>query len=70
MRLATHFSGHKAACKILPALHYPGSTSKSWDQVVDAIEAYKEVVILKALTGAGLKGVVNLEGVMVEGGWT
>lgn len=70
VRLAEHVSGHKAACKILPALHYPGSKSRSWDETVDAVEAYKEVVLLKALSGARMKGIVGLEGVMVEGGWT
>ncbi|KAK8861502.1 hypothetical protein IAR55_002323 [Kwoniella newhampshirensis] len=69
VRLATHPNGHKAACKILPALHRePGRVS--WDHTVDAIEAHKEVVLLKALTGAGLGGIVGLEGVMEEGGWT
>ncbi|CAD6587454.1 MAG: hypothetical protein TREMPRED_004760 [Tremellales sp. Tagirdzhanova-0007] len=70
VRLATHSSGHKAACKILPALHYPGSPQRHWDDVADAIEAHKEVVLLKALSGAGIEGIVGLEGVMVEGGWT
>ena len=37
---------------------------------MDAIEAHKEVVLLKALSGVATKGVVGLEGVMVEGGWT
>ena len=70
VRLATHSTGHKAACKILPALHHASGRPVSWDDVIDAVEAHKEVVLLKALSGAGLKGIVGLEGVMVEGGWT
>jgi hypothetical protein len=37
---------------------------------MDAIEAHKEVVLLKALAGAGIKGIVGLEGVLESGGWT
>lgn len=37
---------------------------------MDAVEAHKEVVLLKALWGAGVHGVVELEGVIEEGGWT
>ncbi|KAK4687402.1 hypothetical protein P7C73_g2725, partial [Tremellales sp. Uapishka_1] len=67
VRLATHPNGHKAACKILPALPASGF---SYDQMIDAVEAHKEVVLLKALAGSGMAGVVGLEGVMEEGGWT
>ena len=70
VRLATHRNGHKAACKILPALHRPRSTPASWDEVIDAVEAHKELVLLKALSGSGIEGLVGLEGVVVEGGWT
>ncbi|WWD16589.1 hypothetical protein CI109_101017 [Kwoniella shandongensis] len=72
VRLATHPNGHQAACKILPALHRPRSSGKqvSWDETIDAVEAHKEVVLLKALCGVGLQGIVGLEGVMEEGGWT
>ncbi|EIW66820.1 hypothetical protein TREMEDRAFT_34698 [Tremella mesenterica DSM 1558] len=70
VRLATHSSGHKAACKILPALHRLRDRAVTWDETVDAIEAHKEVVLLKALWGAGLRGVVGLESVVQEGGWT
>ena len=70
VRQATHRTGHKAACKILPALHPPGGKMVTWDQTMDAIEAYKEVVLLKALAGAGIPGIVGLEGVIEEGGWT
>ena len=70
MRLATHLNGHKAACKILPALHRPLGLPATWDETVDAVEAHKEVVLLKALWGAGLEGIVGLEGVIQEGGWT
>ncbi|WWC60192.1 uncharacterized protein I303_102757 [Kwoniella dejecticola CBS 10117] len=70
VRLATHPNGHKAACKILPALHHVPGRHVSWDDTVDAIEAHKEVVLLKALSGAGVPGIVGLEGVIVEGGWT
>ncbi|TXT04259.1 hypothetical protein VHUM_04257 [Vanrija humicola] len=67
VRLATHIgTGHKAACKILPALPCP----RSWNQTLDAIEAHKEVVLLKAFTGAKIPGVVAIEGVMEEEGWT
>ncbi|WWC87776.1 uncharacterized protein L201_002668 [Kwoniella dendrophila CBS 6074] len=70
VRLATHPNGHKAACKILPALHHTSGREVSWDETVDAIEAHKEVVFLKAFSGAGVPGVVGLEGVIEEGGWT
>lgn len=70
VRLATHPNGHKAACKILPALHRPRKGRIPWDETMDAIEAYKEVVLLKALAGSGMKGIVGLEGVIEEGGWT
>ncbi|WVQ78722.1 hypothetical protein IAT38_000809 [Cryptococcus sp. DSM 104549] len=70
VRLATHPNGHQAACKILPALHNNSGIPVSRDQTIDAVEAHKEVVLLKALCGAGLEGVVGLEGVMEEGGWT
>ncbi|WVR03915.1 hypothetical protein IAU60_000914 [Kwoniella sp. DSM 27419] len=70
VRLATHSSGHKAACKILPALHQTPGQPATWDQTVDAIEAHKEVVLLKALSGAGVPGIVGLEGVIEQGGWT
>jgi hypothetical protein len=39
------------------------------DEVTDAIEAHKELVILKALNGAKIPGVVGLEGVLEEEGW-
>ncbi|WVW80038.1 hypothetical protein I302_102011 [Kwoniella bestiolae CBS 10118] len=70
VRLATHPNGHKAACKILPALHHIPGRPVSWDETIDAVEAHKEVVLLKALSGAGVPGIVGLEGVMEEGGWT
>ncbi|WVQ64808.1 uncharacterized protein L199_002977 [Kwoniella botswanensis] len=70
VRLATHPNGHKAACKILPALHHTPGREVSWDETIDAVEAHKEVVLLKALSGAGVPGIVGLEGVMEEGGWT
>jgi hypothetical protein len=70
VRLATHSNGHKAACKILPALHRSGDSPATWDEILDAVEAHKEVVLLKALAGAGLRGIVGLEGVIEEGGWT
>ncbi|OCF32299.1 CAMK/CAMKL protein kinase [Kwoniella heveanensis BCC8398] len=70
VRLATHTTGHRAACKILPALHHKPGLQVSWDQTVDAIEAHKEVVLLKALAGANVSGIVGLEGVIEQGGWT
>ncbi|WVF66994.1 hypothetical protein IAT40_001737 [Kwoniella sp. CBS 6097] len=70
VRLATHETGHQAACKILPALHHTPGQEVSWDQTVDAIEAHKEVVLLKALSGANVPGIVGLEGVIEQGGWT
>ncbi|KAL1409523.1 hypothetical protein Q8F55_003506 [Vanrija albida] len=67
VRLATHLgTGHQAACKILPALGSP----RSWNQTLDAVEAHKEVVLLKAFTGAKIPGVVSIEGVVEECGWT
>nr|ODO02471.1 CAMK/CAMKL protein kinase [Cryptococcus depauperatus CBS 7855] len=70
VRLATHRNGHQAACKILPALHRNQGTPVTWDETIDAVEAHKEVVLLKALCGAGLEGIAGLEGVIEEGGWT
>lgn len=71
VRLATHRNGHKAACKILPALHGLHRGRKiSTDERVDAEEAYKEVVLLKGVAGAGIKGIVGLEGVIEQDGWT
>ncbi|GFZ42689.1 hypothetical protein JCM24511_00406 [Saitozyma sp. JCM 24511] len=70
VREATHVTGRKAACKILPALHRDPFRAVTTDELVDAVEAHKEVVLLKALTGAGMKGVVGLEGVIESGGWT
>ena len=70
VRLATHVNGMQAACKILPALYRPRSHPATLDETIDAVEAHKEVVLLKAFAGAGIKGVVGLEGVVEEGGWT
>lgn len=70
VRLATHKNGHQAACKILPALHKDPGVPVTWDETIDAVEAHKEVVLLKALCGAGMEGVAGLEGVIEEGGWT
>ncbi|WVQ74572.1 hypothetical protein IAR50_004173 [Cryptococcus sp. DSM 104548] len=70
VRLATHKNGHQAACKILPALHGNGQRPVTWDETMDAVEAHKEVVLLKALCGAGIEGIAGLEGVMEEEGWT
>lgn len=70
VRRATHRdNGYEVACKILPALHVPG-VPVTWDKVLDATEAYKEIVLLKALAGAGIPGIVQLEGMMEEEGWT
>jgi len=70
VRLATHVSGRKAACKILPALHQDPTKPVTWDQTIDAVEAHKEVVLLKALSGIKFSGVVELEGVIERDGWT
>jgi len=70
VRLATHVSGRKAACKILPALHHDPTQPVTWDQTVDATEAHKEVVLLKALSGLKMPGVVELEGIVERDGWT
>ncbi|RSH94560.1 hypothetical protein EHS25_004364 [Saitozyma podzolica] len=48
VREATHVSGRKAACKILPALHRDPFRAVTTDELVDAVEAHKEVVLLKA----------------------
>jgi hypothetical protein len=40
-----------------------------FDKTMDAIEAYNEVVILKALNGAGMQGIVGLEGIIEDDGW-
>ncbi|BEJ05798.1 hypothetical protein CcaverHIS641_0303200 [Cutaneotrichosporon cavernicola] len=34
------------------------------------MEAYKEIVLLKAFAGAGIPGIVQLEGMLEEEGWT
>jgi len=70
VRLATHVNGRKAACKILPALHHDRAQPITWDQTVDATEAHKEVVLLKALSGLKMPGVVELEGIVEQDGWT
>ncbi|OWZ50964.1 CAMK/CAMKL protein kinase [Cryptococcus neoformans] len=70
VRLATHKNGHQAACKILPALHKDPEVPVTWDETIDAVEAHKEVVLLKALCGAGVEGIAGLEGMVEEGGWT
>ena len=72
VRLATSSTGHQAACKILPALRRPRKKNKEVtdDEIMDAVEAHKEVVLLKALWGARIPGIVGLEGVIEEGGWT
>jgi len=70
VRLATHITGRKAACKILPSLHHDPTQPVTWDQTVDATEAHKEVVLLKALSGLKMPGVVELEGVVERDGWT
>ncbi|ORY29521.1 kinase-like domain-containing protein [Naematelia encephala] len=70
VRLATHANGHQAACKILPALHRPRRRPLTTNELMDAVEAYKEVVILKGLAGSGTQGIVGLEGIMEENGWT
>ncbi len=62
-------TGDEFACKILPALHVPGVTV-TLDKTLDAMEAYKEIVLLKALAGASIPGIVQLEGMMEEEGWT
>ncbi|GMK56694.1 hypothetical protein CspeluHIS016_0305340 [Cutaneotrichosporon spelunceum] len=62
-------TGQLLACKILPALHVPGAPA-TWDKTIDAIEAHKEMVLLKAFAGAGIPGIVKLEGMLEEDGWT
>lgn len=69
VRLATHESGHIAACKILPALHGPTARKVSRDELMDAVEAHKELVFLKGLSGARVPGIVDLEGVISYQGW-
>lgn len=61
---------YQAACKILPALHKDPEVPVTWDETIDAVEAHKEVVLLKALCGAGVEGIAGLEGMVEEGGWT
>ncbi len=70
VRLASHPTGHKAACKILPALYHTEGRKVTMDEMRDAVEAHKELVLLKALAGGGVEGVAELEGVMAEEGWT
>jgi hypothetical protein len=70
VRLATHVTGRQAACKILPALHRDISEPVTWNQTVDAVEAHKEVVLLKAFTGVKMPGIVPLEGIVEQDGWT
>lgn len=71
VRFATHVqSREQVACKILPALHWDPNIAADWNATLDAVEAHKEVVILKAFAGAKVPGVVELVGVLEEGGWT
>lgn len=69
VREATHESGHQAACKILPALHRPTAREVTRDELIDSVEAHKELVMLKGLAGAGIPGIVGLEGVISHQGW-
>lgn len=58
------------ACKILPALHgQKKGISVTYDELIDAVEAHKELVLLKGLAGAGVPGIVGLEGVIPYKGW-
>lgn len=71
VRIATHVqTREQVACKILPALHWDPNIAADWNATLDAVEAHKEVVILKAFAGAKVPGVVELVGVLEEGGWT
>lgn len=69
VRLATHDTGYISACKILPSLHGPIPRKFSRDQRIDAVEAHKELVMLKGLAGANIPSIVGLEGVISCQGW-
>lgn len=53
--------------KILPALKYDEPMSK--DQMLDAIEASKEVIMLKIFGGLDMKGTVGLDLVKEDKDW-
>lgn len=70
--------------KILPALRHDTIMSSQWqpaarasddadyraeDMMLDALEAHKEVVILKMMGGLGVTGVVGLDMVREDGNW-
>lgn len=68
VRQATHrATGRKVAVKILPALDFDQVITK--DILLDAIEAQKEVILLKVMGAFGIKGVVGLDMVKQEGDW-
>lgn len=68
VRQATHrATGRKVAVKILPALDFEQVITK--DILLDAIEAQKEVILLKVMGAFGIKGVVGLDMVKQEGDW-
>lgn len=67
VRKATHPSGRQAAVKILPALRHDLPMSK--DAMLDAVEAHKEVIMLKLFGGLGIKGVIGLDMVNEDGKW-
>ncbi|KAJ9123657.1 hypothetical protein QFC24_003428 [Naganishia onofrii] len=68
VRQATHrATGRKVAVKILPALDFEQVITR--DILLDAIEAQKEVILLKVMGAFGIKGVVGLDMVKQEGDW-
>ncbi|KAJ9100732.1 hypothetical protein QFC19_005471 [Naganishia cerealis] len=68
VRQGTHrATGRKVAVKILPALDFEQVITR--DILLDAIEAQKEVILLKLMGAFGIKGVVGLEMVKQEGDW-
>lgn len=83
VRKATHPCGRQAAVKILPALRHDTQMSSAcaWtcialpaddraeDMMLDALEAHKEVVLLKMLGGLCVRGIIGLDMVREDGKW-
>lgn len=68
VRGAVHkHTGERMACKIQPLLGKP-QPSCDTAPYVEAFESHKELVLLKALQGGEVPGVINVEGVHYRDG--
>lgn len=68
VRKATHLGTNRVtACKILPAVDTSSSLTK--DMIMDALEAQKEEILLKIMSGLEIEGVVGIDMVRHEKQW-